>query len=66
MSQVAIHTKTKRISLFRWFLTKAGLVKNGETFASKKQNSRAELAKKSPVFTPFYNWEFFRNELEFE
>ena len=55
--------------LFRWFLTKTGLVKNIETPALKKQNIQRqslEQSGKSPVFTPFYNWEFFRNELEFE
>lgn len=65
MQQVTLHIPTEKMPVFRQFLHVLGTKENAAPLNLVSGNYGKEI--QTPAkFHPYYDWEFFMNELEYE
>lgn len=65
MQQVTLNIAPEKMPLLSQFLKAIGIeTSESKFFASNEKNRNSKLNK--AAFHPYYDWEFFRNELEYE
>jgi hypothetical protein len=66
MQQVTLNIPTDKMPVFRQFLQVAGLENNDNNIANVLPGNFNRETPAPSKFHPYYDWEFFMSELEYE